>query len=134
MSFFKKLLGNDKSKNKPYVDKDGIYFYFQCENCGSLVKVRAHKQNDLMREDGGFVWHKTVVDNKCFRRMQTVITLDAAYQVLNVELVGGRFLTATEYETLVQERAAAAEAAKQARAETEASQSIAAPTENDEVG
>jgi hypothetical protein len=101
MGFLKRLFGGEKHE-KPYVDTRGIYFYAQCDKCGSLVRVRADKEYDLERVDGGFVWHKTIVDSKCFQRMQAVVYLDGSYRVTNQELSNGRFLTKEEYDTLTQ--------------------------------
>ncbi len=99
MGFLKKLLGGGEKKAAgEYVDKTGIYFYFQCGNCGKRVRVRADKQHDLLNDDGGYVWHKTVVDSKCFRRMETAVYLDGHYNVTSYELTGGKFLTQAEYE------------------------------------
>jgi hypothetical protein len=108
MGFFKKLFGGGESKPKEYVDKTGIYFYVQCDNCGSRLKVRADKQHDLLHEDGRYTWHKTIVDSKCFRRMEAVVNLDSQYNVTSYELNGGKFLTQAEYEAA---ETAAAEAA-----------------------
>ncbi len=101
MGFLKRLFGSEKSE-KLYVDKNGIYFYAQCNNCGSTVRVRADKQHDLNREGDTFVWHKTIVDSKCFRRMEAVVHLDGRYQVTNQEISDGRFLTQAEYDALQQ--------------------------------
>ncbi|MEJ2750880.1 MAG: hypothetical protein P8183_23680 [Anaerolineae bacterium] len=101
MGFLKKLFGGEKGE-KPYVDERGIYFYAQCDRCGSLVRVRADKQYDLQRVDDGFTWHKTIVDSKCFQRMQAVVHLDSHYQVTSQELSNGRFLTQAEYDALNQ--------------------------------
>ena len=98
MGFLKKLFGDDQKKDKPYVDKQGIYFFVQCDNCGTIVRVRADKQYDLNREDGGFVWNKTIVDNRCFRRMQAVVYLDGSYHITSQEVSNGRFVTIDEYE------------------------------------
>ncbi len=99
MGFLKRLFGGEKS-DKPYVDKHGIYFYVQCANCGSRVRVRADKQHDLNQEADGFVWHKTIVDSNCFRPMRTVVHLDSNYHVVNQEIENGRFLTQDEYNAL----------------------------------
>jgi hypothetical protein len=95
MGFFKKLFGGGP---KEYVDTQGLYFYVMCDNCGAKVRIRADKQHDLNRTDGGFVWHKTIVDNRCFRRMETVVHLDSAYNITDYDLTGGRFITQAEYE------------------------------------
>lgn len=95
MGFLKRLFGGGQ---KEYVDKDGLYFYVQCDNCGKCVQVRASKQYDLNRQGGGFVWHKTIVDNRCFRPMQTVVYLDSNYTITSHEIEGGHYITEEEYE------------------------------------
>lgn len=121
MGFLKKLFGGGAPKK--YVDTQGVYFYVECANCGARVRVRADKQHDLQNsEDGGYEWHKTIVDSRCFRRIQTVVQLDANYQMTGHEISGGRFLTEDEY--LAAEAAAAA-----AKAEAEAEATEAGETE-----
>ena len=103
MGFLKKLLGGgDRGgrTDKPQTDTQGIYFYVQCDRCGIPVRIRADKQYDLINEGGGFVWHKTIVDNRCFRPMPTVVYLNSAYEVVSHEITGGRYITQEEYETL----------------------------------
>jgi hypothetical protein len=95
MDFLKRLFGLGGPKE--YVDTQGLYFYFKCDNCGATVKVRADKQHDLNNDDGGYVWHKTIVDSRCFRRMQAVIYLDGSYNVTNYELTGGQLLSEEAY-------------------------------------
>jgi hypothetical protein len=97
MGFLKKLFSG-AGQQKEYVDTRGIYIFVVCENCGTKVKVRADKQHDLNRTDNGFIWHKTIVDNRCFRRLQSVVYLDQNYQMTNYELTGGRFISQEEYE------------------------------------
>ncbi len=109
MGFLRKLFGGGENTQKEYVDKTGLYFYFQCNKCGSRVRVRADRQHDLLNEGDGYSWHKTIVDSKCFRRMETVVYLDRNYQVTNYTLEGGKFLTEAQYEAA--ERAAAEESA-----------------------
>ncbi len=109
MGFLKKLFGSkdDETQAQEYVDKDGVYFYVQCDNCGTRLRVRADKQHDLLNEDGGYVWRKTIVDSKCFRRMQTVVYLDRNCNVTEYELSGGKFMSYAEYEAAEQAEAAA---------------------------
>ncbi len=97
MGFLKKLFG--EKKNKPYVDKQGIYFYVQVNGKESYVRVRADRQHDLQRTDGGFVWHKTIVDSKYFRRMSAVVQFDNQYNITHSELDGGTFISKERYET-----------------------------------
>jgi hypothetical protein len=98
MGFLKKLFGGGGQSPKKHVDKTGIYFYVQCDNCGARVRVRADKQHDLQRTGTGYEWHKTVVDSRCFRRIQTVVQLDSSYQMVSHEISGGRFLSKSEYD------------------------------------
>lgn len=95
MGFLKKLFGGGEPKK--YVDKQGIYFFVVCDNCGARVRVRADKQHDLQNADSGYEWHKTIVDSRCFRRIQTVVQLDSGYQMVSHEISGGRFITEAEY-------------------------------------
>ena len=107
MGFLRNLFGGSK-KPKPYVDKTGIYLYVQVNNLDSRVKVRADKQHDLMRADNGYVWHKTIVDSKYFRRMQAVVHFDNNYMITSSELDGGTFISEEAYllaETAVKESA-----------------------------
>jgi DNA-directed RNA polymerase subunit RPC12/RpoP len=96
MGILRRLFGG--RGERPYVDKTGLYFYVQCEHCGSKVKLRADKQHDLNQREGGFVWHKTVVDPRCFKHIPVVVTMDQNYQVINLEIEGGRFISEDEYE------------------------------------
>ena len=77
MGFLKKLFGNDDRERPeaPYVDTQGVYFYVKCNHCGTPVRLRADKQHDLINNGDGFTWHKTIVDNRCFRPMPTSSTL-----------------------------------------------------------
>ncbi len=98
MGFLKKLFGG--GEEKPYVDKNGIYFYAVCDNCKTAVKVRANKSSDLNNNEDGFVWHKTIVDSTCFRPMHAVVQLDRKYKVISEEVENGRFVTEAVYEEM----------------------------------
>ena len=117
MGFLKKLFGGSDSK-KEYVDKQGIYFYIQCNNCGTAVRVRADKQYDLSNDDGNYTWHKTIIDNKCFRPMETVVNLNSNYDVTNAEIEGGRYITEEEFHKIEKEAAVQRELARRAAEET----------------
>ncbi len=113
MGFLKKILGGGEQKSRPdqtYVDTQGVYFYVQCDRCGAPVRLRADKQHDLLNEGNGFVWHKTIVDNRCFRPMPTVVYLNSAYEMVTHEITGGRYITQDEYEALLVAAAAQKEA------------------------
>jgi hypothetical protein len=105
MGFLKRLLGLE-AKDQPYVDKDGVYLYVLCDNCGTPVRVRADKQYDLVNESGRYSWHKTIVDNRCFRPMPTVVRFNTDYEVVEEEITGGRYITEEEYNALLAGKAA----------------------------
>jgi hypothetical protein len=117
MGFLKKLFGGGDDNKKKYVDKQGIYFFVQCNNCGKTVRIRADKQYDLSNEGGNYSWHKTIVDNKCFRPMNTVVILDSSYNVVNADIDGGRYITEEEFNAIEKEEAVQKELAKRAAEE-----------------
>lgn len=95
MGFLRRLFGG---KKKDQGDPQGLYFYVQCDNCGAKVRIRADKQYDLNRTDGGFIWHKTIVDSKCFQQIPTIVHLNGSYGVTKAEIKGGHYITREEYE------------------------------------
>lgn len=97
MGFLKKIFGGGGKKPSEYIDTRGVYFYVRCDNCGTVVKLRADKEYDLSRQDDGFVWHKTIVDSRCFRSMPTVVVLDSNYEVVSAEISGGEFVTEEDF-------------------------------------
>jgi hypothetical protein len=107
MGFLKRLFGGGgQQASGQYVDKQGIYFYVQCDHCGSVVRLRADKQHDLQNNDGGFTWHKTIVDSRCFRRMQTVVELNSSYEMVSAELEGGKYISEADYKRILVEQEA----------------------------
>jgi hypothetical protein len=94
MNFLKRLFGPGE---KAAVDADGIYFYVRCDHCDSKVRLRVHKTHDLNATDEGYVWHKTIIDNRCFRPIPTVVHLDSHYNPTYHEIKGGHYITAEEY-------------------------------------
>lgn len=104
MGFIKKLFGGGEKKPSEYVDTRGVYFYARCDNCGTIVKVRADKEYDLSRQEDGYIWHKTIVDSRCFRSIPTVVVLDSNYDVVNAEISGGEYVTEEEFNAFRQAR------------------------------
>lgn len=93
-------------------DPEGFFFYVQCDNCGKAVRLRINKQWDLNRSDLGYVWHKTIVDSRCFRPMPTVVHFDSRYNVARAEIQGGHVISMAEYETLEVNRLAEGDKSK----------------------
>ncbi len=117
MGFLKNLFGGKDKSSKPYVDKQGVYFYVQCDNCGTAVRLRADKTYDLINQGDGYEWHKTIVDNRCFRPIPTVAMLDSQYEIVSHEITGGHYITEEEYNRLLAEDKAKREQALQAAAD-----------------
>ncbi len=110
MGFLKKLFGGS-DKSEKYVDKDGIYFHSRCQNCGSVVRNRIDKQHDLSQSGGGYVWHKTIIDSRCFRPMPTVVHFDSNYNIVSVDMQGGEHISELVYQQALEVEAAAKAAA-----------------------
>ena len=108
MGFLRKLFGGEK-KSGEYVDTQGVYFFVRCDNCGTITRLRADKQHDLLNQGDGFVWHKTIVDNRCFRPMPTVVTLDDKHQVINSEITGGEYVSEDDYKAWLESKSKAAD-------------------------
>jgi len=98
MSFLRRLFGSDDSSQPAGGDDDGFFLYVQCDQCGAKVRLRVHKQHELNVTDDGYVWVKTIIDNRCFRPMQTVAHFDRNYNMVSYELEGGRYISRAEYE------------------------------------
>jgi hypothetical protein len=82
-------------------DPHGIYFYFRCDRCGEIVRVRANRRNDINREEdgpGALVLRKEVMGNKCYQLMSAEIWLNDSYQVVNAEVTGGKLADVDDYE------------------------------------
>ncbi len=74
-------------------DKDGFFFHVACNNCDDHLRLRATRSYDLeRREEGGYLWRKTIVDGRCFRKMKATVLFDNSYRVVEKEIEGGRFV------------------------------------------
>ncbi len=98
MGFLKRLFGGEGSSKGQSPDSDGFFFYVQCDNCGKKVRLRILKQYELNYSDGGYVWHKTIIDSRCFREIPAVVHFDSNYHVTNADINGGRQISLEEYE------------------------------------
>ena len=98
MGFLKRLFGGGGSSQGQSSDSEGFFFYVQCDNCGKKVRLRILKQYELNNSDNGYVWHKTIVDSRCFREIPAVVHFDSNYNVTNADINGGRQISREEYE------------------------------------
>jgi hypothetical protein len=103
---FRQLFQSVKQDNAPQqtdetveVDKDGFFFHVACDNCNDHLRLRVTRAYDLERlEEGGYLWRKTIVDGRCFRRMEARVQFDGRYRVVEKEIKGGRFVGRMEWE------------------------------------
>lgn len=75
-------------------DEDGFFVHVACNNCDYHLRLRVNRKFDLERQEGGgFLWRKTIVDGRCFRKMEAQVQFDSGYRVVEKEIEGGRFVT-----------------------------------------
>ena len=76
----------------------GLWYAVQCNRCRSIVRVRIDARNDLSLDDDhtGYLVRKTVVDDRCFSRLELLVTFDLQRRQTSASVTGG---------TLVQEEA-----------------------------
>ncbi len=114
MGFFRRLFGALRGAPAPGDDGAGrsaFWVYVRCNACKEPIRVRVNREHDLSAEyeEGsdaptGYLVHKEVVGERCFRRIQVDLTFDGQRKETERQIKGGVFLTAEEY------AAAAAEA------------------------
>ena len=98
MGFLKRLFGGEGSAKGQSTDSEGFFFYVQCDNCGKKVRLRILKQYELNNSGDGYVWHKTIVDSRCFREIPAVVLFDRNYKITNAEIHGGHQISLEDYE------------------------------------
>ncbi len=79
-----------------------LWLYVQCDRCKSPVAVRVNLSNDLSLNDAGngYILHKEIMDDKCFRLMSAELEFDAQRHIREQRIEGGKFLTRHDYERL----------------------------------
>jgi hypothetical protein len=97
MGFLKRLFGGEGSSKGQSSDSEGFFFYVQCDNCDKKVRLRILRQYDLNYSDGSYVWHKRIVDSRCFQEIEAVVHFDGNYNVTNADINGGRQISHEEY-------------------------------------
>ena len=98
MGFLKKLFGGDRASSSGGSDKNGFFVYVQCDRCQQKVRLRIIKQHDLNYSGDGFVWHKTIVDSRCFQQIPAVVHFDRNLNMVSQDIDGGHFITEAEFE------------------------------------
>lgn len=92
-------------------DPNAYWIYAQCRRCGEPLKARVNLLNEPSEADEGDGWivRKGLVGsgaNRCFQTVEVTLKFDSKKQnILESEVVGGRLLTAQEYEVLAAQAA-----------------------------
>jgi hypothetical protein len=86
MGFLDKLLGR-----KPGGDGNALHRTVRCRRCGSLIRVRIDVRNDLSLNDSndGYFVRKTLVDDRCFSRIELEMTFDLNRRETGSDVRGG---------------------------------------------
>jgi hypothetical protein len=87
-------------------DANTYWIYAQCRRCGEPLKARVNMMNEPSEADDGEGWivRKGLVGtgaSRCFQTVEVTLRFDAQKKnLIESEAVGGKLLTAEEYEAL----------------------------------
>lgn len=85
---------------------DVMWLYVRCDRCSEPIKTRLDLRNALSPLEGGegYFMRKTMVGSKrhCFERIEVELTFDSTRRLISKEIRGGQFITAEEYEKLME--------------------------------
>jgi hypothetical protein len=91
-------------------DDNARTFYVQCGRCREPLKGRIDLRNELSQDEDGEGWvvRKGLMgdgSNRCFQTVEAILTLDSGKKnIINSEVIGGKLITAEEYEALLQQK------------------------------
>jgi hypothetical protein len=92
MGFLDKLFGR---RGPQAAAGGGIVRTVRCKRCGALITVRIDERNDLSLNDegDGYFVRKTLVDDRCFSRIELELTFDLARREQSCDLRGGEIVS-----------------------------------------
>lgn len=81
-------------------DPNAMWLYVRCARCGTPLAVRVDLRNEpsIDYENGGYVLHKEMMDNKCFSLMHAEVRFDEKRNVVERKIDKGEFITRQDYE------------------------------------
>ena len=88
-------------------DANTYWIHAQCRRCGEPLKARVNLMNEPSEADEGEGWvvRKGLVGtgaNRCFQTVEVTLRFDAQKKnVIESEAMGGKLLTAEEYEAIL---------------------------------
>ncbi|MDW8395520.1 MAG: hypothetical protein RMM31_04670 [Anaerolineae bacterium] len=92
-------------RSSPCEQDDALIYYVKGYKCGAITRLRIDRYNELSRDDDDTLFvRKTVVDSKCFGRVEVFLRFDSSYREISREIEGGEFVTREAWEA--QQRAA----------------------------
>ncbi len=103
MSFLRRLFGSlfRSGGARSSGDPNAVYIHVRCRFCKEAIRVRLNRTSDLSPDDdgGGFVVRKSIVGQKCFRRIQVDLAFDRNYRLVSEDVTGGTMITAEDWQT-----------------------------------
>ena len=104
----KKLLGGGGGAG---ASDAGMYpIYVQCRRCGEPLKGRIDLRNEPSQDEDGEGWvvRKGLMgdgSNRCFQTVEVILTFDPGKkEATSSEVIGGRLITAEEYQAIINQR------------------------------
>ena len=102
MSFLRRLFGSlfRSGGARSSGDPNAVYIHVRCRFCKEAIRVRLNRTSDLSPDDdsGGFVVRKSIVGQKCFRRIEVDLAFDRNYRLVSEDVTGGTMITAEEWQ------------------------------------
>lgn len=93
MGFLQRLFGR-KGQGARRTDQFGHYLFVQCGRCGAVVRSRIDLRNDLSPSDEGdaMLVRKVLIDDRCFRPIETRLRFNRSRALLDQSIEGGAFI------------------------------------------
>jgi hypothetical protein len=108
VGFFDRLRQTLGGSQKAGAGAYAYRIYAQCSRCGEPLRARIDLVNDPSQEDDGtYIVRKALLGGtrRCYQTVDVTLHFNTdRSQVLDREIGGGRFITAEEYQTLVEEQ------------------------------
>ncbi len=80
-------------------DSTAMWLYVRCKRCGAPLAVRVDLRNEPSPdyENGGYVLHKEMMDDKCFGLLRADLHMDAQHHITDRKIENGEFISQQEY-------------------------------------
>jgi hypothetical protein len=90
MGFLQKIFGSGTSSSNSHF----YVFNVRCDRCGEVIEGRINLDNDLSMDDGGGYRVRKVLmgSERCFQQIEVVLHYDAARNLQEKEISGGKFV------------------------------------------